>query len=439
MTLSAWMAVPALAAAAIASLASASPASAATETVLTSFQGAPSGAAPSGAPVRMNGKLFVLTVTGGTLPTGTPADTCEAGGYGTVMRSTAGGGWKVVYAFQGGNDGACPTGSLTEFRGMLYGVTKQGGAADSGTVFSIDPETGAEAVVYSFKGGTDGLKPFGSLIVAGDPIVPGGQLYGTTKYGGTGNASCNTSGLPGCGTVFSLNPASGVETVLHSFQGGSDGALPRGRLLSFGPILYGTTQNGGGIVCLTRGGPGCGTVFAVNLAAGTETVLHSFGAGGDGRGPPGGLTVVGSFSVPGSLLYGTAFSGGAGSCPLGCGVVFSVNPRTGDENIVYSFQGGTDGYGPGGDLTALDGLLYGTVLGGGSASCVPATKTGLTGCGTVYSLSPKTGTETVLYTFQGGTGGATPADNLNHLGRSLYGATNGGGTANAGTVFSITP
>jgi uncharacterized repeat protein (TIGR03803 family) len=75
-------------------------------------------------------------------------------------------------------------------------------------------------------------------------IDVGGTFYGTTAWGGANNL----------GTVFSVTP-SGAETVVHSFQGGNDGANPVGGLLNLGGTLYGTTSAGGPY--------GGGTVFAI--------------------------------------------------------------------------------------------------------------------------------------------------------------------------------
>src|SRR5256885_2264691 len=81
-----------------------------------------------------------------------------------------------------------------------------GGFYGDGTVFSLDPATGAETVLYFFcqKGEfcLDGSSPWGGLIDVK------GKLYGTTVYGG--DTSCNG----GCGTVFSLNRDTGKEKVL---------------------------------------------------------------------------------------------------------------------------------------------------------------------------------------------------------------------------------
>ena len=73
----------------------------------------------------------------------------------------------------------------------------------------------SETVVYSFKGGSDGVSPQAGLI-----LDKNGTLYGTTS----GDDST-------FGTVFRLvPPASGTgawtETALYSFQGGSDGVKP---------------------------------------------------------------------------------------------------------------------------------------------------------------------------------------------------------------------
>ena len=114
-------------------------------------------------------------------------------------------------------------------------------------MFSLDPTTGAEAVVYSFQGGKDGVSSFASLIKVG------GRLYGTTFFGGTF----------GDGTVFSVSLKTGAERVEHSFGGGSYGFYTYAGLINVGGTLYGTTEYGGGSNNCSSGPGGCGTVFAV--------------------------------------------------------------------------------------------------------------------------------------------------------------------------------
>jgi uncharacterized repeat protein (TIGR03803 family) len=78
-----------------------------------------------------------------------------------------------------------------------------------------------------------------------------GILYGTTGGGGT----------VGYGTVFSLDPGTGTEKVLHSFGNDTDGEIPQAGLISVKGLLYGTTNGGGTTTRCINGNPGCGVIF----------------------------------------------------------------------------------------------------------------------------------------------------------------------------------
>jgi uncharacterized repeat protein (TIGR03803 family) len=332
---------------------------------------------------------------------------------GTVYAVTAAGAYSLLHTFRGGNDGSGAQAGLISVGDRLYGTTEYGGAGNAGTVFSITP-AGIENVVYAFKGTSDGGEPLGGLIDVG------GTLYGTTSLGGA-----NFSG-----TVFSVTKT-GVEKVIYSFKGGSDGATPFANLLSVGGTLYGTTKEGGAGACI--GLPaGCGTVFAVT-PAGTETVLHAFQEGGDGAFPTSGLINVGG------TLYGTTQYGGGAtavcSVPVdGCGTVYSITTG-GVEAVIYSFQNNSTGIYPLGALLEVGGKLYGTTSFGG---CDSGNDTGV---GTVFSVTPA-GAEKVLYCFGMNSDGYRPAAGLTKLGRKLYGTTQYGTTQSEpppgwGTVFSF--
>jgi uncharacterized repeat protein (TIGR03803 family) len=208
-------------------------------------------------------------------------------GGGSSSLSTAR--FAVLYSFgSNSSDGATPVAGLIQVSDdNLYGTTSIGGANGGGTVFSVSPSTGTETVLYSFAGDrTDGGDPRAELLQGSD-----GNLYGVTWEGGT----------YGNGAVFTFSPINGVETVLYSFMGGStDGANPSGRLIQgSNGELYGMTTYGGA--------NDDGTVFELSASGGVETVLHSFAGGtSDGKLPAGGL-VQGSDGK----LYGTTTYGGA--------------------------------------------------------------------------------------------------------------------------------
>jgi uncharacterized repeat protein (TIGR03803 family) len=277
------------------------------------------------------------------------------------------------------------------------------------------------AVLYSFPGATSTPPDPGGVVIG-----PGGVLYGTTLWGGTGSAC-----LTGCGTVYSLTPpsepgGSWAKTVLHNFTGSPDGAYPIALAVGVGGVLYGVTGQGGKFVF--------GTAFSLSPpsepgGSWTETVLHNFGSPGDASQPE--TLVIGG----GGVLYGTSMAGGT----QGQGAVFSLTPPSGGSG---SWTGTVlSSLSVAGPLTiGRGGVLYGTIDGGGLAppACtVP--------CGLVFSLTPPAQpggpwTETVLYNFLGSPNdGQSPVGVVIGSGGVLYGTTSVGGTGNQGIVYSLTP
>jgi uncharacterized repeat protein (TIGR03803 family) len=349
----------------------------------------------------------------------------------------AGSNEKVLYSFcsqPNCTDGLYPVASLIDVNGTLYGTTENGGAEGFGTVFSLDPTSSTEKVVHSFGIGSDGLYPYAGLVEAR------GLLYGTTQAGGTGSG-CS----PGCGTVFVLDPKTGIEKVLYSFcvlTNCADGAGPEAALTYVNGKLYGTTSSSGS--CAFSAGL-CGTVFSFDLSTNTQKVLYSFCNQPncvDGSEPLASLIAVNG------MLYGTTFSGGSstGCFSGGCGTVFAIDPNTGLEKVIYSFcsqQNCTDGRAPAANLIDVKGTLYGTTSGGG-AHCSE-------GCGTVVSIDPDTGAEKVVHSLchrPNCSDGAFPEAGLIDVRGALYGtASMGGARAHCrylndlycGTVFRLNP
>jgi uncharacterized repeat protein (TIGR03803 family) len=260
-------------------------------------------------------------------------------------------------------------------------------------------------VLHSFNSAqdsTDGIIPDGSLIQSGS------ILYGTTS----GSAHPVRSPYY-AGTIFQYDLTTDAESVLYTSQQYS----PVGSVIQSGPNLYGV-QGGpfGG------GGGGYGMIFQYNLAAGTETVLHSFvGGPGDGNYP--GASLIQS----GSVLYGVTSAGGA----IGEGAIFEYDLATNTESLVYSFAGGTaDGAGPEGSLIQFGSVLYGMTYGGGAD-----------GFGAIFQFNLTTDAESVLHSFAGGTGDGENSQlncSLILSGSTLYGMTPQGGTGKDGVIFSLT-
>ena len=217
-------------------------------------------------------------------------------------------------------------------------------------------------------------------------------------------------------------------TTLHTFEN-TDGANPEAALVEDGAgNLYSTTQYGGEYQT--------GTAFKL-APSGALTLLHQFGyPSTDASTPSSPLLPVGH-----NNFYGTSYTGGIYACGTfdedQCGTVYQVD-AAGNESVVYSFgTNANDGQTPeGGLVRGPDGNFYGTTQTGGA-----------TYDGTVYQLTPS-GSESVLYTFQGGMDGNGPSGPLVVDARGdLWGTTlEGGGSATCsyygtvlgcGTVFRL--
>lgn len=223
---------------------------------------------------------------------------------------------------------------------------------------------------------------------------------------------------------ISATKASTTE-VIYSFAGGGDGEYADTEVAIDGAgILYGSTVLGGDF--------GSGTVWqlAPSGSSWTHTVLYSFTSGADGGEPYKGVTVG-----PDGNLYGTAVTGGSGSCEGGCGVAYKVTNSGGTwtQTVIYAFAGGNDGSGPGGRV-ALDnqGNVYGMTPIGGAF-----------GLGTIYQLHPDgTGNYTfkVIHTFTGGTDGSSGSPGKIVLRNGhLFSVATTGGAFGSGTVFELRP
>lgn len=209
------------------------------ETILHQFGNGTDGSGPESGLIRdSNGNLYGTTTDGGT------DASCNSGrGCGTIYElSPSGSGWteRVLYSFQGQNDGDSPVGGLVmDAADNLYGTTVQDGADGGGTIFELTPSTGnwTLTTLYSFpKTGEPGAFCWGPE--ANLLLDRAGNLYGTT---------C-TNGAYGYGAVFKLAHANGSWSYssLHDFTNGNDGASPIGNpAFDRNGNIFGTAFKGG--------------------------------------------------------------------------------------------------------------------------------------------------------------------------------------------------
>lgn len=355
-------------------------------TVLHEFAGAADGSNPPRGVLHSAGVLYGMTFLGGT------------NNFGTVFKlNDDGTGFTVLYQFAGGAGGAAnPISSFALSGTTLYGTASSGGPGNRGVVFKIETDGTGFAQVHAFTGGAGGGQgPFGA------PVLSGGVLFGQTSGGGS-------SGL---GTLYSVNTNGTGFTLLHGFAGGSDGDTPNCGVTFASGVLYGSTPSGGNKA---------GTLYSITTAGASYTILHKFA----NAAPQTGATPKGNLTLLAGKLYGMTVEGGSG----GRGTIFHMDPDGSNVTVLHHFQGGaTDGAEPNGSLLLSAGQFYGLTRFGGTSNL-----------GTVFRINTDGTGFTILRSFAGGVAdGSQPYGSLIINSGILYGLTSQGGTASAGTAFSI--
>lgn len=284
-------------------------------------------------------------------------------------------------------------GMIMASNGLLYGMTRKGGANNLGTIYAFEPGTGIITLLHEFNPATDGSRPYGRLFQASD-----GYLYGmTSEGGGTGK-----------GIIFRYDIILGLFNVVYSFDGPS-GDFPLGGFVEHNGFLYAMTSNGGV--------SDKGVLFRFDLSTYTLEKLADFYGNEYGEYPDGSLTLG-----PDGNLYGQTFSGGK----YGIGVMFMYNTSSMLFTKCFDFNDAPDGSIIFSQLMkASDGMVYATTQYGGSYSA-----------GTIYRIDPANRQFESIYDFDLLSTGGGPYDGLMEASDGyLYGVTTFGGSTNFGTIY----
>ena len=170
-----------------------------------------------------SGPYGLVTIKNGTLYGATHS------GYGAIYRlRLSSRAFSVIYAFNGGADGAYPTSVTFDPNNVLVGATSGAGNSNKGTVYQLRQKDNAwiENTVASFDGQSCG-EAFTNLYVATD-----GNYFGTANY-------------PGC--IFEVKiSASGTSGKIISLDSELKSAAPLGGVaVNAKGDLFGTDSQGG--------------------------------------------------------------------------------------------------------------------------------------------------------------------------------------------------
>ncbi|MBS4028044.1 MAG: hypothetical protein KGZ58_05330, partial [Ignavibacteriales bacterium] len=300
------------------------------------------------------------------------------------------------------NGNSFMTGTLPQ----LWGMTRNGGASDAGTIFAMN--TGDTVFNYSHSFPyIDGRNPYYNGVYA----ASNGKLYGTTPQGGRFER----------GTLYEYDPATNTYSTKHVFGyyiSGSEGGDPYGTpVQASNGKLYGTTfYNVNNYL---------GGIYEYDITTDTYSFVHyNQNATNDGANSAMSLTPASN-----GKLYGVTYYGGVNSG----GVIFEFDPATYAYTKIYDFDSANGSF-PHVSLTqASNGKLYGITGSGGTNNE-----------GGIFQFDISTLTYTKIFDFDSITPGVRgkliPASN-----GKLYGVFDYGFSNNTyqylsyGSIFEINP
>ncbi len=374
-----------------------------------------------------------------------------------------------------------PLGDLIPIENKLYGVTREGGSYNNGTLYSYDIQSGFFKVEHSFSEDTGpslSLSHINGIIYGnslngviytyspdsgeysliyrnsklsfrGKPVLIDDQFFGTGLHGIYRMNSNNEFSTihnfvnPNGSTIYNslvLGSDNGIYGMLHEDAKNNEGAVfrldynlsnyqliyefdedngrnPQGSLIEYNNRLWGHTTNGGDTLV------DAGVIFSIALDGTDYQSLHSFDYYQSGSYP------IGALTISNDSLWGTSKFGGNSNYKVG--TLFSI-PTDGTDSLFkyhdFDYFNTDNGVYPHSGLLEVSGTFFGTCQFGGVKSS-----------GIIYSFEKNRVTFSKLHDFDGSsiTNGSYPQGGLILSSNKLWGMTASGGSHNKGVIYSM--
>jgi uncharacterized repeat protein (TIGR03803 family) len=286
-------------------------------TVKASFEKDITGNSPLGSLIQANnGKLYGVTTYGGASNLGVLFE------YDINSNTLS----KKI-DFDGTTKGSKPSGSLFKASdGVLYGLTREGGSSNYGTLYGYDPILDVFTKHIDFDGLSKGKWPYNCSLIEKE----NGYLYAVTTSGGMGGNR---------GVLFEFHAASATYLKLMDFDS-TTGQSPQCTLVynSGNDKLYGTTSSGGV--------NSDGVLFEYDLGTSTYTKKFDFDETNSGKDPKGPLLLSSN-----GKIYGTTNKGAA---TYSTGVLYEYDIATDTYVLKYDFDMGSGGREPFGGVIEVN-------------------------------------------------------------------------------------
>ncbi len=337
------------------------------------------------------------------LVSGYPQSDNSSNGF-LFSTDSSGQNFQVQYPFPVSVSGGNPANlEMASYNGKLYGTTRYGGTGNFGVLFEYDPATNIYTKKFDFgpNYSLNGSGPLGSLL-----------LYNNKFYG-----VANDNGANGYGTIFEWDPATNVFTKKYDFNG-TTGAYPQNSLRLMNGKMYGGTAGGGTA--------GLGVVFQWDPATNIYTDLLDMTGPGAGNG----WAFYTNITPYNNKLYCGSWRGAANDA----GALYVIDPAlpNGSNTTVIKVFGGAsinDGTSMNNnEMIVYNNKLYGTLYYNGANSY-----------GTLFQLDPATNVFTKLVDFNYTTTGGNPLGKLVANGSKFLGMCSVGGVNGKGTIYEWDP